>query len=139
MKTIRNILIAFVVLGINCTSTMAIITYGEQQNYNGFKVIKGDLNFEEIKPELFSMEHMGKLRQIYNQWLKVKNGIKGKLSVSLKFINCGNLLEVTYHSSNLKDSLLEKDLLKEISSWHLCILPSQNDTNIIYVPFVFSQ
>jgi hypothetical protein len=139
MSKLKFVLLIFLTFLFFCTSIRAIITYGTPQDYKGFKTLKGNLSFNDIKSDLFSNEHMGKLRYIYNSRLRNSMGLKGIFCVTLAIHNSGQLLEVTYNSSTLNDSLLISNFLGEISSWKFNMISSGNDTTIIYVPFVFSQ
>jgi TonB family protein len=83
------------------------------------------------------MQHIPGLRYAYNKRLKVKPGMKGKVTVRFKIAPEGNVAEATVVNSSMGDQSLEEDIVSQIMRWRFD--PVEKGFDVVEYPFAFSQ
>ena len=82
------------------------------------------------------MANIGALRHAYEMRLKVKPGLKGKVTIEFTIAPDGDVISCKALSTTINDPVLEEDIIKRIFRWRFDRIPKGNVT-VVY-PFAFS-
>lgn len=84
------------------------------------------------------MQHIAGLRYSYNKRLKVKPGMKGKITVRFHIDPAGKVVKADVVGSTMGDSVLEKEIVRQILRWRFDPV-SKKGMDVVEYPFAFSQ
>lgn len=79
------------------------------------------------------------LKKVYNKRLRAKPSIKGKITVKWAIDNFGNVLYCKVVHSTMKDRTFEKEVIREIKTWHFGKINIPSDVTEVTYPFLFTK
>jgi TonB family protein len=85
------------------------------------------------------MQNLAHLRYIYNARLRMKSGIKGKITVKFAINEHGQVVFCNVVNSTANDPELEEKVAAKIRTWQFCPIHRPGDVTEVVYPFVFSQ
>jgi TonB family protein len=84
------------------------------------------------------MQNLSALRYAYNQRLREKPGLKGKITVKFVIDEFGNVMHCEVVESSMADNLLETTVTAKIIRWKFERIDKPGDLTEVVYPFVFS-
>ncbi|MBN1756781.1 MAG: AgmX/PglI C-terminal domain-containing protein [Chitinispirillaceae bacterium] len=84
-------------------------------------------------------QNLAALRYAYNQRLREKPGLKGRITVKFAIDEFGNVLHCAVEESTISDSDLETVVIAKITRWKFEKINKVGDITEVIYPFVFSQ
>lgn len=85
------------------------------------------------------MQYLKHMRTAYNRRLRVKYGIKGRITVKWAIDKYGIVIFTKILSSTVDDEKLEQAIVEQIKHWKFCFVLNEKDVTEVVYPFVFSQ
>ena len=84
-------------------------------------------------------QNLAALRYAFNQRLREKPGMKGKVTVKWAIDEFGNVLFAKVTSSTVNDAAFEQTVVKKIKLWKFGKIDKPGDVTEVTYPFVFTQ
>ncbi|MDR2693281.1 MAG: TonB family protein [Chitinispirillales bacterium] len=84
-------------------------------------------------------QNMATLRDLYNERLREKPGLTGKISVKFAIDEFGKVIFAQIVESTMSDSELESTVVSRVKSWNFEKIDKPGDVTEATYPFVFSQ
>jgi TonB family protein len=84
------------------------------------------------------MQNLSALRYAYNQRLREKPGLKGKITVKFVIDEFGTVMHCEVVESSMGDNLLEAKVTGKIIRWKFERIDKPGDITEVVYPFVFS-
>jgi hypothetical protein len=84
------------------------------------------------------MQNIAALRYAYNQRLREKPGLKGKITIRFAIDEFGNVIHCEVVASSMQDNVLEATVSGKIMRWKFDKVDKPGDITEIVYPFVFS-
>jgi hypothetical protein len=84
-------------------------------------------------------QNLAALRHAYNQRLREKPGLKGRITVKFAIDEFGKVLLCSIEETTIDDQELEKVVINKISRWKFEKIDKVGDVTEVIYPFVFSQ
>ncbi|MDR0307664.1 MAG: TonB family protein [Chitinispirillales bacterium] len=85
------------------------------------------------------LQNMNALRHAYNQRLRQKPGLNGKITVKFAIDEFGKVIFAQIAESTLADPELEKTVVDRVKTWNFDKIDKPGDVTEVVYPFVFSQ
>ncbi|MBN1982719.1 MAG: energy transducer TonB [Chitinivibrionales bacterium] len=85
------------------------------------------------------MQNLAALRYAYNQRLRDKPGLKGRITVKFAIDEFGKVIFCSVVSSTMSDPPLEATVVEKIKRWVFEKIDKPGDVTEVVYPFVFSQ
>ncbi len=83
-------------------------------------------------------QHIAGLRYAYNKRLKVKPGLRGKITVRFSINQAGTVVKCSVVRTTIKDSVLEKQIVSQILRWRFD-KTEKKGISVVEYPFAFSK
>lgn len=87
--------------------------------------------------EAVVQNNINKMKTIYNQRLKDKPELKGKIYTQISIDELGKVISCEILTTTMNDSTFENNIIKEILTWKFGIIPIAGKIDKIIYPFVF--
>ena len=128
---IKNIssIVLICIISIFCTNSALV-------NNKSKEIVKGERPNRNIMQNV--MNNVKSLREIYNERLKERPKLKGKIVVDFKVLGTGEIIDGIIIESTINDSIFEINAIKEINNWKFDEYQNKKDTTEKRYPFVFS-
>lgn len=84
-------------------------------------------------------QNLAALRYAYNQRLRDKPGLKGRITVTFAIDEFGNVLFCRLNDSTMKDPTMESLVVKKIKLWKFDKIDKVGDVTEVVYPFVFNM
>ena len=84
-------------------------------------------------------QNLPALRHAYNQRLREKPGLKGRITVKFAIDEFGKVLFCSVEESTIGDAQLEQVVIGKIGLWRFDKIDKVGDVTEVIYPFVFSQ
>lgn len=84
-------------------------------------------------------QNLAALRHAYNQRLREKPGLKGRITVKFAIDEFGNVVFCAIEESTISDPALENVITMKIGRWKFETIDKVGDITEVIYPFVFSQ
>jgi len=84
-------------------------------------------------------QNLAALRYAYNQRLRDKPGLKGRITVRFAIDEFGNVLFCRLNDSTMKDATMEALVVKKIKLWKFDKIDKVGDVTEVVYPFVFNM
>jgi TonB family protein len=81
--------------------------------------------------------NLPEMKRRYNQRLKERAGIVGKVTVKFAINEFGKVIFCTIASSDIKDSILNADVIEQVKLWQFEKLDKPGDVTEVVYPFIF--
>ena len=115
----------------------------EQQVQQGIGVTKSTTgvpsgNFRDMKYiRSVVMQRIGGVKNAYDQRLREKPGLRGKITTAFTIDQQGNVTDCSIVSSNINDTGLEDMLKRIIKQWTFPPVEEKGEVKVVY-PFIFA-
>jgi TonB family protein len=84
-------------------------------------------------------QNLAALRYAYNQRLRQKPGLKGRITVTFAIDEFGKVLFCKINESTMSDPVLESLVVKKIRLWRFDKIDKVGDVTEVVYPFVFNM
>jgi TonB family protein len=84
-------------------------------------------------------QYLVALRHVYNQRLRKKPGLRGKITVKFAIDEFGRVIFASVVESTIADETLERGVIAKIKRWRFERIDRPGDVTEVIYPFVFSQ